>query len=89
MPIILSDLNPLKKFTGKFPGKFLAKRILKLPPHLAHVATLPCETLTSAKLTINDTLQACAATCFRCGGVVDDRIRKGILLSLSVIFLNR
>ena len=28
---------------------FTVKRILKIPPHLACVATLPCETLMSAK----------------------------------------
>jgi len=50
MPIILSNLNRFKKkFTGRFLGKFAVKRILKIPPHLAHVATLPCETLMSAK----------------------------------------
>jgi len=56
MTIILSNLNRLKKFTGRFPGKFVAKWILKIPAHLAYVATLPCETLMSAKnkpLTIN------------------------------------
>ena len=47
--IILSNLNRFKKFTGKFLGKFVVKWIPKLPPHLACVATLPCETLMSAK----------------------------------------
>ena len=45
MTIILSSLNRFTKFfTGKFLGKFAVK-ISKLPPHLAYVATLPCETL--------------------------------------------
>ena len=30
-------------------GKFAVNWILKIPPHLTHVATLPCETLMSAK----------------------------------------
>ena len=30
---------------GKFLGKFAVKRILKIPTHLAYVATLPCDTL--------------------------------------------
>jgi len=46
--IILSNLNRFK-FTGKFLGKFVVKWIPKLPPHLACVATLPCEILMSAK----------------------------------------
>ena len=40
----------IKNFTGKFLGKFVVKWILKIPPHLA---TLPCETLMSAKEAIN------------------------------------
>jgi len=40
MTIILSNLNRLKKFTGKFLGKFVVKWILKLLLHLAYVATL-------------------------------------------------
>ena len=49
MTIILSNLNRLKHFTGRFLGKFAVKWILKVPSHLAHVATLPCGTLVSAK----------------------------------------
>ena len=59
--IILSNLNRLKIFTGKFLGKFVVKRILKLPPHHACVATLPCETLLSAKQAMNDELQGIVA----------------------------
>jgi len=51
MTIILSNLNRLKKiFTGRFLGKFAVKWILKIPPHLAYVATLPCETLNVSKI---------------------------------------
>jgi len=58
MTIILSNLNRfLKKFTGRFLGKFAVKYVLKIPPNLAYVATLPCETLMSAKQAINDKLQ--------------------------------
>ena len=49
MTIILSNLNRFKKITVKW--------ILKLTPHLAYVATLPCETLMSAKQATNDKLQ--------------------------------
>ena len=61
--IILSNLNRFQIFfTGRFLGKFVVKRILKIPPHLAYVATLPCETLMSAKQAINDKLQRSVAT---------------------------
>jgi len=36
-------------FTGRFFGKFAVKWILKIPLLPAYVATLPCETLMSAK----------------------------------------
>jgi len=58
--------------------------ILKIPPHLAYVATLPCETLMSAKQAVNDKLQGSVATYLRCGGVVNNQIKKGLLLSLRV-----
>jgi len=35
--IILSNFNRLKKFTGRFLRKFVVKRILKIPPHLAYL----------------------------------------------------
>ena len=50
--IIRSNLNRLKKFTGRFLSKFAVKRVLQIPPHLACVATVPCETLMSAKQAI-------------------------------------
>jgi len=56
--------------------------ILKSPPRLAYVATLPCETLTLAKQAINDKLQGSVATYLRCGGVLYNQIKKGLLLSL-------
>ena len=40
----------------------------------------------SAKQAINDTLQGSVATYLRCGGVVNNKIKKGLLLSLRVIF---
>ena len=55
--------------------------MLKIPPHLAYVATLPCETLMSAKQANNDKLQGSVATYLRCGGV-DIQTWKGLLLSL-------
>jgi len=58
MTIILLILKRFKNFfTGRFLGKFAVKWISKIPPHLACVATLPRETLMSAKQAINDKLQ--------------------------------
>jgi len=55
---------------------------IKIPPHLAYVVTLPCETLMSAEQAVNDKLQGSVATYLRCGGVVNKHIKKGLLLSL-------
>ena len=61
-----------KKFSTKISledllGKFAVKWILKIPPHLANVATLPkaCKTLMSAKQALNDKLQGSAAAHFK------------------------
>jgi len=71
MTIVLSILNQFKIFfTRNFLVKFEVKWISKIPPHLAYVGTLPCETLMSAKQTINDKLQGSVATYLRCGGVL-------------------
>jgi len=51
--------------------------------HIAYVATLPCETLMSAKQAINDKLQGNVATHLRCGGVVNNQTKTGSLLSLT------
>jgi len=75
--IILSNLNRFKKiFTVRFLGKFVVKWILKILPHLACAATLPCETLLSAKQAINDKLQGSVATYLRCGGVLITKLGK-------------
>jgi len=87
MTTILSNLNRFKKnFIRRFLGKFVVKWVLKIPSHHAYVATLPCETLMSAKQAINDKLQGSVATYTRCGGVVNNQVSKGLLPSLSVKF---
>jgi len=58
--------------------------VLKIPPHLAYVATLPCEALMSAKQALNDKLQGSVAAYLRCDGVVNNQIKKDLLLSLRV-----
>jgi len=82
--ITLSNLNRFKKFffTGRFLGKFAVKWILIIPSYFACVATLPCETLISVKRAINDKLQGSVATYLRLGGVVNNQIKIGLLLSL-------
>ena len=75
-------LTDIKKITGRFPGKSVVKWILQISPHLAYVATLPCETLMSVKQAINNKLQGSVATYLRYSGVVDNQIKKGLLLSL-------
>jgi len=83
MTITLSILNRLRNFfTGRFLGKFSVKWISKIPPHLAYVATLSCETITAAKQVISDKLQGSVATYLMCGGVVTNQIKKGLFLSL-------
>ena len=49
MATILSNLNRLNFFSLEFLRKVIAKWILKIQPQLARVATLPCDTLMSAK----------------------------------------
>jgi len=76
-------LTDLKKITGRSLGKFVAKWVLKILPHLAHVATLPRETLiSSAKQTLDDKLQDSVAAYLRFGEVVNNQIKKGLLLSV-------
>jgi len=77
---ILTDLKTI--FTGRFVGKFAVKWVLKIPSHLPYVATLPCETLMSAKQELNDKLQSIVVAYLRCGGVVNNQIKKGLLLSV-------
>ena len=91
MTIILSNLNRFTIFfTRTFLGKFAIKCVLKIPPRLAYVATLPCETLMSSKQVNNDKLQGTVATYLMCGGGVNNQIKKGLLLSVRVkYFLNR
>ena len=43
---------------------------------------IPCEILMSVKQASNDTLQGSVATHRRYGGVVNNQIKKGFLLSL-------
>ena len=72
----------LKKISLEALREVAVKWILKIPPHVAYVATLPCETLMSAKQALNDKLQGSVAAYLRCGGVVNNQIKNGLLMSL-------
>ena len=86
MTIIPSNLNRfIIFFHWRFLSKLAVKCILKIPPHLAYVAnvdipvnvaSLPCETLLSAKQAINEKLQGSVAVYLRFGGVVNNQIKK-------------
>jgi len=82
MIIILSNLDGFKKKSLEALCKVAVKWILKIPPHLAYVATLPCETLMSANQALDDKLQGSVAAYLRCGGVVYNQIKNGLLMSL-------
>ena len=58
--------------------------ILKIAPHLAYVATLPCGTLMPTKQAIYDKLQGSVATYLRYGGVVNDHIKKGLRVEKKI-----
>jgi len=88
MAIILSNLNRfITFFIGRFLGKLVVNWLSEIPPFLAYVATLPCENINVRKLAINDKLQCSVATYIRCDGVVNNQIKKGLLLSLSMSFV--
>ena len=67
-------------FRWKIPRKICSLMAIKHP-------TAPCvccyTTLMSAKQAINDELQGSVATYLRCGGVVNNQIKKGSFLSLT------
>ena len=66
MAIILSNHNRFTQFfIGRFFGKFAVNWLLKIPPHRAYVATLPCETFMSEnKLHISGVVGLLVSTFF-------------------------
>jgi len=76
---IVTDLQNI--FTGRLRllGKFALHWLLKIPPLLAYVTTLPCETLMFI-----DKLQGSVTTYLRCGADFNNQIKKGLLMNLSV-----
>jgi len=83
--IILSNFYRFKKkFTGRFLGKFTVEWILKMPSHLAYIATLPCETLLSAKQGDINVSQGSVATYTRCGGIFNIHLTANLPRNLPV-----
>jgi len=76
--------------TGRFPGKFSVKcSLLKVPVHLAYCCHTFLWNRNVVKQAINDKLQGSVAKYLKCGGVVNNQSKKGLLLNLPVFFLNR
>ena len=78
MTIILSNRSRLQTFFSLKESlvNFAVECILNVPPHLAYIATLPCETVVSAKQAINDKLQGSVAAYLRCDGLLITKLRK-------------
>jgi len=81
MVTILSNLNRFSQFFSQIICSTVV--IKKIPPHLAYVAILPCEALMS-ETSDYQKIQGSVATYLRRGGVVNNRINKCLLISLSV-----
>ena len=78
-------LNQFKTFfTGRFLGKVAVKQILKVPPHIAFVDTLPGERLISPKQAITKKLPGSVVTYLSCGAVINNQSNKRSLLSVRV-----
>ena len=69
-------------FARRLSNKPFSIWLLTTSPYLKYAATLPCETLILAKQALNDKLQGSVAAYLRYGEVVNNQIKKGLLLSL-------
>jgi len=93
MTIILSNVTDFQKsFTEKFFSKFFSKVIIKdhITPHRPTHRYTTLWNINVRKQAINDKWQGSdrsVATYLRCGEIVNNHFNKGLLLSLSVIFL--
>jgi len=84
--LILSNLNRFSKFFAKtIFSKFAVKYLLKIPLKSALCCQVCHTTLWNNNVTKQaNRLQGCVATFLKCGGVVNNQINKGLLLSLPV-----
>jgi len=82
MSIILSSLNRFSKyFHCKIQWYICSKLVIKNPP--PPFLSLRCQTTFETLMSENNNLQGSIATYLRCGGVVNNQIKKGLLLSLQ------
>ena len=72
--------------TRRFLGKFAVKSLLKIPPYPCICCHTTLWNINVKKQAINDLLQGCVATYLTRGNVVNNQIKKGLLLSLRVNF---
>ena len=63
--------------------------VISNPTYVAYVATLPCEILMSESKQLTINYKGSVATYLRCGEVVNNEIKKGLLLSVSEKNQNR
>jgi len=77
-------------FTVRFSSKFAAKHSLN-SLHLTGVAALPCQIIMSENqrqsqnnAVINNKSQCTVVTYLGCGGIVDNQMKTGLLMSLPV-----
>ena len=76
-------------FTFRLINKPFLIWLLTTPPHRKYAATLPCNLSLMACFADINVSQGSVATYLRCGGVVNNQIKKGLLLSLRVKKINR
>jgi len=57
-----NSVESLPSFKYYIAGRLAVTWLLRIPPHLVYVATLPCETLMPEKQVINDKLQGSVAS---------------------------
>ena len=84
MTLIRSNLNRFKKKSLK--DSWVNLQLNGYLKSHRTVATLPCETIMSAKQALNGKLQGITAAYLRCGGagVINNQIKQGLLLSLRI-----
>jgi len=87
--VTLPNIHPLKKFTHKLSNEPFLIWLLTTPPHLKHVATLPCNLSLIACFADANVSQGSVATYARCGGIFNIHLTTNLPRNLPVIFLNR
>jgi len=93
LPVTSSNVHRFKKkfFTSKFNNKSVVKWLLNSPPHVKHVATLPCDLSLITMHASNfrqfsniDVSQGSSETRLRCGGIANDHFVAYLPVNLKV-----